>query len=194
MWFINTILCILIIIWKKKNNSIIHSEAQISDNQQINHPVLTLLLALLPLVVSTESCCCLCPLSNLSGVLLWFPGVSTVQHVSANHTHDLMKTEMMFWFLAAVQTRAPTDASFVWLFVCIVMVCPGSLPFLCASFIFFTFAVVIEGIYLHLACPVSKTIPVSRSGGGFGRKTRRCFWMMVKWFEMRVSFHFEQLR
>lgn len=73
----NTIPCILIIriIWKKRGvcttpNSIIHSEAQISDNQQINHPVLTLLLALLPLVVSTESCCCLCPLSNLSGVLL----------------------------------------------------------------------------------------------------------------------------
>lgn len=127
--------------------------------------------------------------------------MSPVEQVSTNNIHDLIKTEMMFWLLAAVQARdpfqkvslakalgLPNSDNPVLLWPSQKFTCP-----FCFILFFFTFAVVIEGIYPHLACPVSKTIPVSRLGGGFGSKTRRCFWIMVKWFEMRVSFHFEQL-
>lgn len=118
--------------------------------------------------------------------------------MSTNHKDDSIKTddEMMFGVLTAFQTLGPYQKIalakslslllFVSLFV-LLWHLSQKLPVFSASFVCFfsTFAVVIEGIYLQ---PVSKTIPVSRQGGEFGRETRRC--VCMKWFEMRVFFHF----
>lgn len=124
--------------------------------------------------------------------------MSPVEQVSTNNIHDLIKTDMMFWLLAAVQARGPFQKVSLAKALGLpnsdnpVLLWPSQ-KFTCPfCFILFFFYVCCCN-RRDLACPVSKTIPVSRLGGGFGSKTRRCFWIMVKWFEMRVSFHFEQL-
>lgn len=82
------------------------------DNHEINHlRRVTLLLALLPLVVSTEPCCFFLLDSAVrrcgsSGTLVRLPQVIAVEHDLTKHTHEWQRERCFIWLHQKLTARS----------------------------------------------------------------------------------------